>query len=160
MKYLSFLILIATISFYGCEEKEKPYIPVQLCSDMTNNIDSINKYIHGTWKWVEEKRYNRITREYEYATPKDYGYNLTQIFSGDTLKFFKNTTPDSVYQFKIQRELEISNIPTDSTTVVAYYSFYTMQSRGYVAIMICKNQLLMLHDTYRDGIGRTLWMRD
>lgn len=158
-KYIPFLFLICISVLYGCEKEEKPYVPVQLCADLSRNMDTINQYIHGTWDWIEEKRYNRIKGEYEYFTPKDYGYNLTRIFSGDTLKFFNNTTLDSVYQFKIQKEFEITNFPSDTLSVIAYYSFHTGLSRGYVPIIICKTQLLMLHDINSDVIGRRLWVK-
>jgi hypothetical protein len=54
-------ILASTIIFFvcGCEKEEKPYVPVQLCPEITNNMDTILKYIPGTWSWVEEKRFNR-----------------------------------------------------------------------------------------------------
>lgn len=52
-------------------------------------MDTILKYIRGTWNWVEEKRFNRITQEYEYFTPIDFGTWFLN-FSGDTAKFFKN----------------------------------------------------------------------
>jgi hypothetical protein len=154
-------ILASTIIFFvcGCEKEEKPYVPVQLCPEITNNMDTILKYIPGTWSWVEEKRFNRITREYEYFTPKDFGTWFLN-FSGDTAKFFKNETIDSVYRFKIQRLFEIPGyLPTDSLPVLAYYSFHTGMRRSYVPIMICDTQLLMQLDIFSDIAGNRIWIR-
>src|SRR5258705_2751802 len=69
MKYLSVLILITIGFLYGCGKEEKPYVPIQRCPDLTRNMDSISKYIHGTWEWVEEKRYERNKNDYVYYTP-------------------------------------------------------------------------------------------
>ena len=162
MKNIS-IILVATIALifiYGCEKDEKPYVPVERCPDLTRNMDTINKYIHGTWQWLEEKRYDRYKNEYVYFTPKTPGwYNLSISLSGDTIRFFKNNIPDSVYRFKIQRELEITNYPTDSLPVIAYYSFYNGVIRNYVPIMMCKKQMLLQYQFDSDIAGEDVYQR-
>ena len=156
MKCLSFLILICVIFFCGCD-KEEPYVPIKKCPDLTRNMDTINKYIQGTWKWVENNKYNRLKNEYEYSTPKTRGYNITLILSGDTARFYKNENIDSTYQFRIQRELEITGIATDSLPVLVYYSFYTGLRRSYVPILICKYQLLMHYGGFNDLLDESIW---
>lgn len=159
MKHLSIVILISVTFFYGCD-KDDLYVPVKKCHDLSRNMDTINKYIHGTWKWVEDNRYNRLKNEYEYFTPKIRGYNITLILSGDTARFFKNETIDSTYQFRIQRELEITGVPTDSLPVLVYYSFYTGSRRSYVPILICKYQLIMHYGGYNDLLDESIWEKN
>lgn len=53
MKPLFSLAIIICITFSCCkkEENEKPYVPIQLCADISSDMDTINKYIHGTGSW-------------------------------------------------------------------------------------------------------------
>jgi hypothetical protein len=156
------LILLAAVIVlllaYGCEKEEKPYVPVVRCPNLTRDIDTINKYIRGDWEFLEELRCS--WDGCQYLTPKSSGmYHITLKLSNDTARFFKNNMPDSVYNFKIQREFEISNYPPDSLPVIVYYSFYTGIRRTYVPIMICKNQLLMQYQFVSSSVGERIWTR-
>ena len=157
----AFILLVAGIAIlfiYGCEKEEKPYVPVVRCTSLTRDIDTINTFIHGTWEFLEELRCS--WDGCQYLTPKSPGMNrITLKLSNDTARFFKNSMPDSVYKFRIQREFEISNYPPDSLPVIVYYSFYTGLRRTYVPIMICENQLLMQHQFVSSIVGESIWVR-
>jgi len=160
----AFILLVAGIALlfiYGCEKEEKPYVPVVKCQELTQNMDTINRYIHGEWEWLEEKRYDRYQNKYLYFTPNSPGWYRRSIkLSGDTIRFYKNNVLyDSVYQFKIQREFEITNFPSDSLPVLAYYSLYRGVIYYYVPIMICKDQLLMQGQFDSDINGEEIWKR-
>jgi hypothetical protein len=154
--------LVASIVLFfasGCEREKKPYVPVQRCPDLTRNMDTISKYIHGTWEWLEEMRIDRYSG-IQYFTPNTPGwYSLTVKLSNDTAKFFVNNFPDSVFQFRIQKWMEITNYPTDSIPVIAYYSFYTGVRRNAIPIMICKDQLLMQNQLVSSIFGENVWRR-
>ena len=160
MKNRSSLIIFFVLVFCACKKEDKPYVPVQRCLNFSRNIDTINRYINGTWEWLEEKRYDRDKQEYVYYTPNSPGwYYLTLKLSGDTAKFFVNNLPDSIYQFRIQRLYEITNYPPDSLPVIAYYSFFTGIRRNAIPVMICKDQLLMYDQMSSDIGGEHLWIR-
>lgn len=160
MRHLSILILLFVILLYGCEKKEEPYVPIQRCSDITRNMDTINKYIHGTWEWKEEKRFDRNQNEYVYYTPNSPGRNeRTMRLIADTAIISIPNTPDSVFKFKIQWQFEITGFPTDSLPMLVYYSFYTGIRQNAVPIMICKNQLLLQHQFVSSILGESLWIR-
>lgn len=161
MKNPLILVVLSLFTLCACkkEKVKRPYVPIVRCADMTKNIDTINMFIQGNWEWVEEYRVTRYNGE-EYFTPSSpNSYHLNLKLSGDTARFFVNSTPDSIYRFRIQRELEITNYPTDSLPVIVYYSFYTGQRMSYVPIMICKNQLLMQHQYVSSFVGERLWIR-
>lgn len=160
MKNILASIVVITIFLfaYGCGKEKKPYVPVVRCPDLTRNIDTINRYIQGTWEFLEELRCS--WDGCQYLTPSSPGmYRTTLKLSSDTARFFKNNTPDSVYKFRIQREFEISNYAPDSLPVIVYYSFYTGIRRTYVPIMICKDQLLMQHQLVSSFVGESIWAR-
>lgn len=155
------IVAIMGIFFvFGCEKEEKLYIPIVRCADFTRNMDTINKYIHGTWRWLEEKKYDRYKGEFIYNTPNTPGWHdITLKFSGDSVRVSGYGSMDSIFQFRIQRMFEITNYPTDSLASLVYYSFFTGQRLSFVPVVICKNQLLMQHQIMRDDMGEYVWKR-
>lgn len=160
MKTLSpFLILICIVFLSACKKETKPYTPLDRCSDFTNSIDSISKYIQGTWERMEEIRYERQTG-LTYFHPDISGWRkFIYKYSGDTLRAFNNGLADSVYRFKIQRESDVTLYPTDTLPVIVNYSFYTGIRASYFRVQICKNQLLMLFNYRSDVVGDWLCLR-
>ena len=163
MKYSYILLLICTLQLFSCKKEKKPdqpYQPVERSPDLTRNMDSILKYIHGNWVWMEEKRWDQINREYQYLTPKTEGYTLKLKLAADTARFYINDLPDSVYTFKIARENEISIwYPEDTLPVIAYYGF-DGKLQSYVPLKISKDQCLMQHQYVSSVVGEDLWKRE
>lgn len=125
---------------------------------MTRNMDTINMYIQGNWEWVEEYR---VTRTFAgYVTPNTPGENhLTLKLKGDSLQFFINNNPDSIYRYRIQLLSDLTNYPDDSLPIINYFSFNTGMGGGRIPIMICKNQLLMQTQYTTSSGGEKLWLR-
>lgn len=143
----------------ACGKEEHEYEPIPRCPDLTSNIDTIKKYIPGTWKWAEEVRYDRIAG-IRYFTPNSPGWHHVSVkLYGDTAQFFVNNKIDSARQFKIQRLLEITNFNSDSTPVLVYYNFHNGVRRSSVPIWICKDQLIMQYQLFSDIAGDQLWIR-
>ena len=160
MKNFLILILIFLIIFCGCEKENKAYVPIERCSDLTRNMDTINKYIQGTWEWIEEKRYDRYQNGYIYFTPKTPGWTERKMkLFLDTAIISIPNTQDSTFRFKIQWFFEITGFPSDSLPVIAYYSFYTGLRKNAIPIMICKNQLLLQHQFVSSNFGEDIWVR-
>lgn len=143
----------------SCGKENRPYIPITRCQNLTRNMDTISKYIHGTWKWQEEKRFNRHTGQFDYY-PSKIWRSLSLRLSGDTAIYFENEIQDSLYQFRLQREFEITNQAQDSLPVLVFYSFTTGTRRTYVPILLCKDQLIMQYQYLSDLIGELLWFRN
>ena len=159
MKYPIIVPLIC-LCFYCCKKENQPYKPLERCPDLTNNMDTISKYIDGNWIWLEEKRWDRVKGEYEYLTPQTEGYTLQLVLSGDTARFYKNNDADSVYKFKILRESDIETWqPDDTLPVIAFFGFSTGVRQSYVPIKICKDQLLMQHQFVSSIVGERIWNR-
>jgi hypothetical protein len=153
-------IFLFTAILFSCKKEHKPYVPVQRCADLTRNIDTINLYIRGNWRFVEELRFSR---EYglQYLTPDSEGEgHWTLKISGDTATFFTNNVQDVSYRFRIQRELEITNFSTDSMPCLVFYKFASSQPTIYVPVLICRNQLLMQDQYVSSFGGETLLIRE
>ena len=154
------LVLLTSMFFSHCKkEEDKPYVPIQLCSDIGVDMDTINKYIQGTWKWAEHKLFASQTGEYIYMTPKTEGYNITLKISGDTAKFYRNSSADSTYRFQILKESDITGWPDDSQPVIAYYSFITGLRESYFRVKICQNYFVAEQSYRSDIVGDVIWKR-
>jgi hypothetical protein len=160
MRNLTLIISLLFLVLFSCKKEKKPYVPVQRCADLTRNIDTLNLYIHGNWKFVEELR---ISREFgvQYLTPDSEGaHHWTLKISGDTATFFTNNIQDELYRFRIQRELEIANFYTDSTPCLVFYTIPSNQLVSHLPILICKNQLLMQGQYVSSVVGERLYIRE
>jgi hypothetical protein len=161
MKKLLPILLVFVSSLIACEkpESDKPYVPVTRCSDMTRNIDTINKYIRGNWEWVESYEITRTFRGY--ITPNTPGQDRRMLkIDGDSLQFIKNNKPDSIYRFRIHKYSDFSNYPDDSTiSVISYTSRYTGMGGGAIVLKICKEQLLMQSGYVSSLDIESLWLR-
>ncbi len=156
MKYFFPLLLICTL-LCCCKKEDQPYRPIQLCTGITRNIDSINEYIHGTWEWREKKIFSRELGGYYYLTPQTQGYSISLKLSNDTAKFYVNNQPDSVYRFLILREKDLTTMPEDSLPIIVYYSFYTGLIQSYFRVRICST-FLVTEESYRGDIaGDDIW---
>jgi hypothetical protein len=154
------IILLMIVTLFSCRKNiEKPYVPIVLCSDLTDNKDTIDKYIYGTWEWVEQKLFATQTNEYVYQTPKTEGYTFVLNFSGDTAKFYKNNLLTTLYRFQIQKEKEITNWPDDNKTVMVYYDFATGQRQNYFRIETCKNYFVQEQSYRSDAAWDVVWKR-
>lgn len=160
MKNLLFYFLIVICLGYGCRKEDNPYVPVQRCPDLTRNIDTINKYIIGTWGWLEEEFYDRRTNSLVYYTPYSPGRNKKTLhFLGNKVQISGYGTYDGTYQFRIHRLLEFTNYPTDSLPVLVYYYINTGQRMSPIPIMICKDQMLFQSQIWSDIAGEDVWRR-
>jgi hypothetical protein len=159
MKHLFLLLLISGL-LCRCKKEAQLYKPVERSPDLTRNMDTILKYIHGDWVWLEEKRWDQINGRYIYLTPKTEGYTSKLKLVGDTAKFYKSDLPDSVYTFKIARENEVTIwYPEDTLPVIAYYGF-DGKLRHYIPVKISKDQFLMQSQYVSSVVGEDLWRRE
>lgn len=154
------LIILGLIFLFSCKKEDKPYKPVQVCKEITNNKDSIIKYFYGNWNWLEEKRFNSFLNEVEYLTPKTEGFTLLLKLKADTASFYKNGVIDSVYAFKITEEKDFSNVPTDNIPVIAFFDLSTKsQLQYYVPVKICSDYLLFQYNLVSSLGGSAIWER-
>lgn len=147
---LSIAILSAILS---CTKQANiPYHPVQVCSDISNNVDSINKYIQGRWNWLEEKRWDRISFSFEYITPKTSGYIETIKIKDSTIIFYKNYFIVAKYNFKIIKESDLFPGASDN----AFFEFLDTKT-GYttnlVPISACSQFLVFHFEVVSDVAG-------
>jgi hypothetical protein len=160
MKKPILLILFFTVILFACKKEHKAYVPVQRCVDLTRNIDTINLYIHGNWRFVEELRFSR-ENGLQYLTPDSEGAGHWSIkISGDTVTFFTNNLQDASYRFRIQRELEFTNFPKDSMPCLFLYSVSSTHLVSYIPILICRNQLIMQTQHVSSFGGERLYIRE
>ena len=139
-------IIILLFSIFSCKKKPaEEYIPVQIPCILSKNIDTVKLYLQGTWEWLEEKRYNRGNPVPIYLTPKNQGYTSTIQIGKDTLRFYKDNKPDSVYTYKIllQHDITGTNYPEDQDPALAFYRLYDGLRNNYVPLKICHDYLLL-----------------
>jgi hypothetical protein len=144
-----FILLFCSLLFITCK-KDKPYQPVQLCSEISNNADSIHKYIKGEWNWVEGRRMNR-QGEMEYITPKTQGYKETVKITSDTLIASRSGQPDLVGTYAIGKESDITNMPEDSASVLIVTQLPST-NQFYYQVFICK-EYMMFYLSYRGDVS-------
>jgi hypothetical protein len=154
-----FFYLTLTVWLYGCFKGSGSHRPIRICDHPTRNIDTLDMYIQGTWKWAEEYHFNRITGKFEYLTPFTEGYSLRWKFNHDTAFLRKNNEADSVFQFRFIRFSELTYIPTDTIPILAFYSFYTGKRQSAVPILICENNLITQHQYVSSDVGQGIWIR-
>jgi hypothetical protein len=154
---------ITALLFAQCKKEDKPYQPIQICSDLSYDIDTIKLYIQGNWQWLENKWYNFDSRDYAYRTPKTEGYVKYMSFTGNSASVHSLTsianTIIATYIYKIQRESEITNFPEDTNAVLVLYNRSTGQRESYFRVAICKNFLITARSYRSDGEGDDTWKR-
>ena len=159
------LLFLSTllVSLFCCCKKNKTmeYQPVQIPCELTKNMDTARLYIQGRWQWLEERRMSQSQGQLVYLTPQNQGYTLSMKLSNDTARFFRNSRPDSVYTFKIQRLAEISgtNFPEDQDTVLVFYNLYNGMRNSYVPLKICGNYLLLQYQYVSSVVGEVIWKK-
>lgn len=160
MKQLSIIILL--FSGLCCTDKpEQPYVPVTIPCTLSKNIDTVKLYIKGTWEWLEEIRYYFGQPGPVYLTPQTEGYTSRMEIGSDTLRFFKNNKPDSVYTYKIllQHDVTGTNYPEDQDPALVLYRLYDGLRNNYIPIKICPDFLLLQHQYVSSVVGPRIWKK-
>jgi hypothetical protein len=156
MRTVSILIFVLIIP--SCKKhNDTPYQPVQVCSNLSSNIDSVNKYIHGKWYWVETKYFTPAIPHTLYTLPSTEGYINTINISDSTLKFYKDYFLKDKYKFKTDKG---SNIPYFGSGDEAYLEFFDYKTGiqgSFVPITICSNYLVFY--SMGDPISITTYKR-
>jgi hypothetical protein len=159
MKTIFVTGLFLSIMVFASCHKEKLYVPVKPCSDLTSNIDTVSMYLKGKWNWMQEQRYDRVDQDYKYLTPRTEGYTLTLEIEGDTVTFYKNSKFYDASKFKILKESDITNIQTDTDTVLAFYNLSSGFIQNYVPIKICSSFLVLQFQLTSSVVGEQIWKR-
>jgi hypothetical protein len=151
MKAFQLIFLLFAIILFSQCHKTKPYVPVQLCPDLTENINSVEMFIYKKWEWTESRQIDRSgTTIYSY--PKVEGYSLQLKLTSDTAIFYKNNFPDVSYKFRVCLEKEITNDSSDDKTVIVMYDLTSGSYHHYYRIQACENFLVLLQ-SYRSDIS-------
>lgn len=153
---LLFITLLLFLFLFSCK---KEYQPVQINCSLTRDIDSIKKFLPGTWVWLQEKRANRGGQKYEYLTPKTEGYTLTLKFEGNKAYYFKNSQPDSIYTYDVVRELTITGNAEDSLPIIVFYTISNGLRYQYVPVKACPSFLLMQYQFVTSLFGEDTWRK-
>lgn len=157
------LILITLfLSVFSCKKKPtEEYTPVHIPYTLSKNLDTARLYIQGTWQWLEEKRYNRGLQKTVYLTPQNQGYTLTMRISNDTLRFYKNNRPDSVYTYKIllQHDITGTDYPEDGEPALVFYRLYDGLRSNYVPLSICSDFLQLQYQYVTSIGGQETWKK-
>jgi|SRR5215203_4530169 len=135
------LPLLLVILLLSCKKDSVPYQPVRLSNELSNNVDTITKYLPGRWEWVEDRL--KTSDGYQYYTPKTQGYKDYLILSNDTIAFRRNGEPDIIRTFKIVPEREVTNWHEDTDLVLVTYNLNNGSYASYYQVYICNNQLLL-----------------
>lgn len=152
---LLFITLLLFQFLFSC----KKYQPPEINCGLTNEIDSIKKFLPGTWVWLHEKRWNQREGKYEYLTPKTEGYSLTLNFDANKAYYFKNNRPDSVYTYKLELLSSITNFPEDSIPILVFYTISTGKRHTFIPIQICPSFLIMQYQYVRSIEGDFTWKK-
>lgn len=155
-----FFIIILLLSTFSCKKKPiEEYVPVQIPCTLSKNIDTVKFYIQGTWKWLEEKRADRAQQNFVYLTPKNQGYTLTMRIANDTLRFYKNNQPDSVYTYKVllQHDITGTNYAEDQDPALVFYRLYDGLRSNYVPLKMCSNYLQLQYQFVTSIGGEQIW---
>lgn len=152
------IILITTVFFFLLSCK-KEYVPFVIPCTLSTDPNLAKNFIKGTWEWVETKDLNVSIQGYKYLTPKTEGYNLKMIIGDSTYQFFEKDKLEGIHKYKIQLELEITNFPSDSSTVFASYRIADGVREFYVPIKICNGFLLQQFQYVSSYSGERIWRK-
>ena len=160
IKQLYMKLLFITLLLFQLLFSCKKYQPPEINCSLTNEIDSIKKFLPGTWVWLHEKRFNRREQKYEYLTPKTEGYSLTLKFDGNKAYYYKNNRPDSVYYYDVVRENTIpGTYPGDSLPVVIFYTMNTGLRYDHFPVRICPSFMIMQYEFISSVVGDYTWRK-
>jgi len=162
MKYL--ILTTILFSIVCCKKQPKietEYLPFVIPCNLSNDLDTIRLAFNGTWEFVQEKRVNRIQGGFNYITPQSQGFYRRMQITNDTVKYFKNTTQDSVYKFRISKQGTITgtNLPDDNEPVLIFYNTYNGYRDGYVPIKYCSNYLILQLQAVSSISGEQIWKK-
>ena len=151
MRYPVIIGLIAI--FFSCHKHpDLPYQPAQVCSGISSNVDSVNKYIHGRWNYVEEKRWDRSTFSFQYITPQTKGYIENITIADSTITFYKNFIRIGTYKFKVVKESDLFTIAGDDAFFV-FLDPKTNYITNVVPISACSQFLVFHFEAISDFTG-------
>jgi hypothetical protein len=105
------------------------------------------------------ERFDQVERDYKYLTPKTEGHTLILEIKGDTATFYENGKFYDASKFKILKESDITNISTDTDTVLAFYSLSSGVIQSYVPIEICSSYLILQFQFTTSVTGEQTWKR-
>jgi hypothetical protein len=148
---LLFILLCCSLLIISCK-KDKLYQPVQLCAELSNNADSVHKYLKGEWNWVEDRYMNPWTGEMHYQYPKIAGYRQIAKISLDTITISRFNEPPFAGTYVIGKESDITNMPEDKACVLIMFPFSSPGNRLYYRILICK-EYMVFDMSYRGDIA-------
>lgn len=149
MKTLNAITLCFLIVAFAQCKKDKPYVPVKVCDNISNKKEIIDQYLQGSWKWLEDKYYNRDGSNW-YNTPKTVGFQETVLIDSNLISFLrvsKSGKDTTVFSYKIVREGDLTTIPSDSEWVLAIYDS-NLNLRNWWRVYICQGNLI-LSNAYR-----------
>jgi len=155
------IILFSQVCCKKQPKKETEYIPFVITCNLSSDLDTIKQSFNGTWEFVQEKRVERIQEGFYYLTPQSQGYNLRMQIIYDTVKYFRNTTQDSVYRYKILKQADITgtNNPDDNEPVLVFYNTYNGLRNSYVPIKSCGNYLILQFQAVTSIVGEQIWKK-
>lgn len=159
MKSITIIALCFCTTLLVQCKKDKPYTPIKICDDLTANMDTVLMLLPGKWEWLQEKRFDRLSQEYKYLTPTTEGRTIVLKVKGDILTWYENGKYSEACRFKILKESEITNFPTDTDIVLAFYSLTSGNIQNYVPIKICSNYLLLYFEATTSVSGTETWKR-
>lgn len=159
------IVLFTSLVFGSicCKKSDnvEEYQPLLIPCSLSKDLDTARLYIQGTWHWLEEKRVDRVQQKFVYLTPQNQGYTLAMRFSKDTVRFFKNDQPDSVYTYTVTRQTEITgtSFPEDNDPVLVFYNLHNGLRSSYVPLKICTDYLLLQHQYVSSVVGQRIWKK-
>ena len=156
---LTLFIKLLFIIFVSCK-KEQAYQPVQISCNLTKDLDSCRALIGGTWTWLETKIPNPLYGRDDYIRAKTEGYTRSISVINDTVRFYRNNRPDSVYTYKILKltELTGTNYPEDNYPVLVFYQLHSGRRYDFVFLNICREYLYLDYESRRHG-GYEIWKK-
>lgn len=139
---VAFLLLV--VAAWSCTKEEKPYVPLKVCSDISNKKQAIDSYLQGSWKWLEDKSY-----EYGgcviYNTPKTAGFLEVVTINSNQIEFMrhgKGGIETTIFDYTIRREGESTFMPSDSLWTLTIFD-QNQKPLNYWRVYICSTHLIL-----------------
>lgn len=140
--------LLVTLQF--CKKEDKPYEPVKVCDNLSNDKNVIDQYLLGNWEWLQDKSY-AWSPEPIYTTPKTAGFSETVTITNDQMKFVRvNRTgvETTIFNCKVVREGELTNMSSDSAWTLAIYDVANNNLLNWWRLQTCSSHMI-LQNAYR-----------
>jgi hypothetical protein len=162
-KKISVNLVLVCFAFFSCNKPStgKIIYTTQQCYDLKKDSFYLTNDLIGTWKWIEEYKYNQTTGEKIITSPTTAGYNKYVIFDKtNTYTLYKNNEVIEDSKYKINRLFKYTNYPSDSNFVLGFHRKSDNVLIDFYYLKPCNDTLVLNGGAFNDDGSVITYIRN